>query len=174
MKITLKKADKSEKEIIQNLACFYTYDMSRHCGFLPGWETPSDGNYTCFDLSRYWEEPDRYPYLIEVDKELAGFALLHKIGSTVDIDWTIGEFFIVAKFQGKGIGCKIAHQLFNRFNGKWEVMQIPENSAAIAFWKKVIHEYTEGNFEISEKTVQDPKPHPMIVMTFSSSPDSGT
>ena len=168
MHISLDEAKESEKAIIQNLACFYTYDMSRYCGFLPGWETPNDGHFTCFDLSRYWVEPNRYPFLIRVDSELAGFALIHKIGSAEDIDWTIREFFIVAKFQGKGIGRKIAHEIFDRFPGKWEVMQIPENTAAIAFWEKAIREYTGNDVVKTEKIISEPKPHPMVVMTFCS------
>jgi len=171
MSVILQKVEKSDKSIIQNLAAFYTYDMSRCCGYLPGWKTPENGQFSCFDLSVYWKEPDRYPYFIRVDNELAGFALIHKIGTTNNIDWTIGEFFVVAKFQGKGIGREVARQLFTQFPGKWEVMQIPENTAAINFWEKVIKEYTGGNYKKTSKVVQEPNPHPMVVMTFLSTPE---
>ncbi len=171
MNVSLVKVEKSEKGIIQNLAAFYTYDMSRYCGGLPGWETPEDGAFSCFDLSKYWEEPNRYPYFIKVDNELAGFALIHKIGTTEDIDWTVGEFFVVAKFQGKSVGRKVARKLFIQFPGKWEVMQIPENTAAIHFWEKVISEYTNGDYSKTNKVVEKPRPHPMIAMTFFSTSD---
>lgn len=65
-KIKLIPALKEDKEIIQNLGRFYVYDMSRYCGFLKGWETPSNGLYECIDLSRYWDEPNRYPFLIKL------------------------------------------------------------------------------------------------------------
>ena len=170
MEIIIQEALTQDKNTIQNLACFYTYDMSRYCGFLPGWETPENGFFTCFDLSRYWEEPNRHPFLIRVDRELAGFALVHKMGTTKNIDWTIGEFFIVAKFQNKGVGRKVAEELFNRFPGTWEVMQIPENTAAINFWEKVICSYTGSNYTKLKKEINEPCPHQMIVMTFSSKP----
>jgi predicted acetyltransferase len=166
MEVILQKVKESEKNIVQNLAAFYTYDMSRYCGNLPGWETPNDGTFSCFDLSKYWTELNRYPYFIKVDNELAGFALIHKVGTAKDIDWTVGEFFVVAKFQGKGVGREVARKLFTQFPGKWEVMQIPENTAAIHFWEKVISEYTKGDYSKSNKIVQEPKPHPMVVMTF--------
>lgn len=166
MEIDITEASEPDKEIIQNLSCFYVYDMSRYCGFLPGWKTPRDGHFTCFDLSSYWEEEDRYPFLIHIDNELAGFALIHKEGSVKAVDWVMGEFFIVAKFQGKGIGRQIACEIFTQLPGTWEVMQIPENKAAITFWEKVIHEYTQGHFVKTTKTVSKPKPHPMVVMTF--------
>lgn len=174
MNISLHLALESEKNIIQNLACFYTYDMSRYCGFLPGWETPHDGRFTCFDLSRYWSEPNRYPFLIKVDNELAGFALVHKIGSSNDVDWTIGEFFIIAKFQGKGVGRTAAHKLFKQFPGKWEVMQIPQNTPAIAFWEKVIGEFSGGDLTKSQKILEEPTPHLMVAMTFYSKATSHT
>ena len=72
--------------------------------------------------------------LIKADGELAGFALINKVGSTPDVDWNIGEFFIVSKFQGKGIGSYVAEQIFNQFPGIWETSQIPENKAALDFW----------------------------------------
>ncbi|PIS01279.1 MAG: GNAT family N-acetyltransferase, partial [Chlamydiae bacterium CG10_big_fil_rev_8_21_14_0_10_35_9] len=72
---------------------------------------------------------------------------------------------------GKGIGREVARQLFTQFPGKWEVMQIPENTAAINFWEKVIKEYTGGNYKKTSKVVQEPNPHPMVVMTFLSTPE---
>ncbi|MBS3904963.1 MAG: GNAT family N-acetyltransferase [Simkania sp.] len=166
MQIDLVKATNKDKEVIQNLGRFYVYDMSKYCGFLPGWTTPASGLYECIDLSRYWEEADRYPFLIKVDGEVGGFALINKVGSTPDVDWNMGEFFIVSKFQGKGIGREVAERIFNQFHGTWEVMQIPENRAAIEFWNNVIDNYTNGNFQKTNKTVMEPKPHPMSVLKF--------
>ena len=75
--IKLVPALKEDKAIVQNLGRFYVYDMSRYCGFLKGWETPSNGPYECIDLSRYWDEPNRYPFLIQIMGKL-----LHKFGKS--------------------------------------------------------------------------------------------
>ena len=168
MKVTLHKASKKDKDKIQNLGRFYVYEMSRYCGFLPTWETPSNGLFECIDLSSYCDEPDRYAFLIKVEDELAGFVLINKVGSTPDVDWNIGEFFLVSKFQGKGIGRYVAEQIFNQFPGIWETSQIPENTAAIDFWDKVVSRYSHGQFEKTLKTVPKPKPHPMIILKFTS------
>lgn len=88
--------------------------------------------------------------------------------STPDVDWNIGEFFIVSKFQGKGVGRYAAEQVFNQFPGVWETSQIPENTAAIEFWDRVIRRYSHGQFEKTLKTVPEPKPHPMIILKFTS------
>lgn len=86
MKIELIAATKEDQIAIQNLDRFYGYDMSRYCGFLPGWETPPDGLYRCRDFSCYWEEPDRYSFLIKVGQELAGFVLVNKLGLVLPAD----------------------------------------------------------------------------------------
>jgi len=166
--IVLSKATKEEKTTIQNLGRFYVYEMSRYCGFLPTWDTPANGLFECIDLSSYCEQPDRHALLIKVDDELAGFALINKVGSTPEVDWNIGEFFIVSKFQGKGVGRYVANEIFNRFPGVWETTQIPENKAAIDFWENVVSKYSKGQFEKTCKIIPDPKPHPMIVLKFTS------
>lgn len=168
LKIKLVKATKEDKETIQNLGRFYVYDMYRYCGCLPGWNIPPNGLLECIDLSSYCEQPDRHAFLIKVDDELAGFVLINKVGSTSDVDWNVGEFFIASKFQGKGVGRYVAEQIFNQFPGIWETTQIPENKAAIDFWEKVVHRYSKGKFERSRKIIPEPKPHPMIVLKFSS------
>lgn len=168
MKITLSKATQEDKNTIQNLGRFYVYEMSRYCGFLPGWEVPSNGLFECIDLSSYCEKPDRQAFLVKVDEELAGFVLINKVGSTSDVNWNIGEFFIVSKFQGKGVGSHVAVLVFNQFPGVWETSQIPENKAAIEFWDRVVSRYSHGQFEKSLKTVPQPKPHPMIILKFTS------
>jgi predicted acetyltransferase len=169
MKITLLKATKEDKNTIQNLGRFYVYEMSRYCGFLPTWETPSNGLYECIDLSSYCEKLDRHAFLVKVDDELAGFALINKVGSAPDVEWNVGEFFIVSKFQGKGVGSYVAEQIFNQFPGTWETTQIPENQAAIDFWEKVVNKFSNGKFEKTRKIIPEPKPHPMIVLKFISS-----
>lgn len=168
MKITLVEATKEDKDTIQNLGRFYIYEMYRYCGFLPGWETPSNGLFECIDLSSYCEKSDRHAFLVKVEDELAGFALINKVGSAPDVDWNVGEFFIVSKFQGKGVGSYVAEQIFNQFPGTWETTQIPENRAAIDFWDKVVNKYTNGKFETTRKIIPEPKPHPMIVLKFTS------
>ncbi len=173
MKVTLLEAKKEDQETIQNLGRFYVYEMSRYCGFLPGWETPQNGLFACVDLRPYFENLNHYPFIVQVNGELAGFALINKAGSTPDVDWNMGEFFIISKFQGKGIGRRVAEQIFNQFPGVWETAQIPENEAAGYFWHKVIDRYTHGKFERSIKTIPYPTPHPMVILKFIAKPKVG-
>ena len=166
MNIELEAAPKSALEVVQNLARFYVYDMSRACGHMPGWEVPPDGLYECTDLSRYWTEPNRWPFLIKADGELAGFVLVNKEGSTPDVEWDMGEFFVIAKFQGKGVGRYAALKTFDRFPGTWEVRQMVSNQPAIDFWRRVIESYTHGHFTCETKPIGTPVACPMVVLKF--------
>jgi predicted acetyltransferase len=59
---------------------------------------------------------------------------VNKIGSTSDVDWNVGKFFIVAKFQGTGFGEDIGKQLCEQFPGVWEAAAMPENTASRRKW----------------------------------------
>lgn len=134
VKVSIIPATKEQIPVVQNMARFYAYDLSKSCGFyqLFDWSFPENGLYEARDVSKYWQS-NCYPFIIRVDDELAGFALINKIGSLPDVDWNMGEFFIVGKFQGKGVGRQVAFKLFNEFSGQWEVMQMPPNLPAIKF-----------------------------------------
>gem|GEM_PF-1138355 len=136
--------------------------------FLPTWETPSNRLFECIDLSSYFEKLGSHGFLVKIGEELAGFVLINKVGSTPDVDWNIGEFFIVSKFQGKGVGRYVAEQVFNQFAGVWEASQISENKPAIEFWDRIISRYSNGQFEKTLKIVLESKPHPMVILKFTS------
>ncbi|MBJ7449081.1 MAG: GNAT family N-acetyltransferase [Parachlamydiales bacterium] len=164
MALFLKEATLEDKQIIDNLNQYYTYDMSKPCG----WKIPACGRFDVLDLGWYWTEPNRHPFLIMLDKELVGFVLINKVGTCKAVDWNVGEFFVLGKFQGKGIGKEIAFQIFNKFKGIWEVAQMPDNLPAIAFWNKVIKNYTDDHFESFKTIIDGPKPYPMNILRFRS------
>lgn len=170
---TLTKATINDYLVIQNMARFYAYDLSRYCGqAYEGWEFPLDGLYECVDLKQYFENPKNRAFLVKIGDELAGFVLINQLEIMPEVDWNMGEFFIVAKFQRSGIGKKVAKQIFDQFPGEWSVGAIPQNTHALQFWRKVIAEYTNNHFqEIAKtreelKTAEHPEPYPMIILRF--------
>ncbi|MCX4079784.1 acetyltransferase [Rickettsia rhipicephali] len=62
--------------------------------------------------------------------------MLNKVGTHYKIDWNMGAFFLLYKF-GKCI----------KDYGK-------ENKPALIFWRKVINEFTKGNYLEEVKLVQ--------------------
>ncbi|MGD9591595.1 MAG: GNAT family N-acetyltransferase [Candidatus Berkiella sp.] len=162
----------NEFSIIEPLALYYEYDMSRYCGRLPGWEFPVSGNYLSKsliqNLKSYFSEKNRYPFLIRVDEHPAGFVMVNTIGTTAHVQWNMGEFFVLAPYQRCKIGQTIAKAVFERFMGEWEVAVIPQNTGALHFWKGVIHQFTNAKFSQEKKLLTKPENHQMIIFSFES------
>lgn len=178
-KTELLPATLDDYAVIQNMARFYAYDMSRDCGqHLEGWEFPKNGLYECNDFKKYLEANGNHAFLMKIDDELAGFVFVSKLEAMPEVDWNMGEFFIVAKFQRNGIGRMVAKQIFDQFPGEWSVGAIPHNTRALNFWRKIIAEYTYGKFhevvKTSEqlKTSEHPDPYPMVILRFKSPQDN--
>ncbi len=168
-KINIIPATIADYPIIQNISRFYVYDISRYCGFISkDWAMPKDGLYECFDLKKYFEDADKKPYLIKFgNSELVGFVLLDKHATSSNIDWNMGQFFILAKFQGKGIASEVVKRIWEIHSGKWEVSVIPENTPALAFWRKNISSITNGNYLEETKIIYYDKVQPKrIIFNF--------
>jgi predicted acetyltransferase len=112
-----------------------------------GWACTPDGRFDgCDKLATYWSEPGKHAFMLRADTELAGFALVRGNHEEENIDYSIGEFFVLRKFRRRGAGESIACQIFDRFRGRWKVSQLMRNTPAIAFWRAVIGRYTSGEF----------------------------
>jgi predicted acetyltransferase len=153
------------------MARFYVYDLSRGCGFISNdWAMPADGLYESFGFKEYFEDQSRKAYLIKIGHELAGFSLLNQVGTNPTTNWNMGELFVIAKFQSKGVGGQVVHQIFNMHPGIWEVSVIPENKSALRFWESTINSYTNGNFENETKIVVYDEHQPQrIIFSFDNS-----
>ncbi len=142
MRLALQEVKTAGVDVVRNLARFYVYDMSEHCGF----SCPESGLFGCRD-DRFWRcERNRF-FLVRAGREIAGFAVVESPAGTADHD--MAEFFILRKFRRRGLGTEVARRLFAMLPGEWTVMQLPENRPAIAFWRRVIADYTSGDFRES-------------------------
>lgn len=169
--LTIKKASLEDYPTIQNMARFYVYDMSRQCGFISDdWACPPDGLYESYDFKKYFEEADRRAFLIQIQDELVGFVLLNQLGNYPETNWNMGEFFILAKFQGRGVGQLVASKIWNMHEGFWEVAVIPENKQALAFWRQTIAAFTNNQYTEELKIARPGQPQPnRYILRFSTS-----
>ena len=138
---------------MQRMGSYYVYDMSEYVGSEPGWAFPDTGDYECDDFRPYFEDPLTSAFFIRVNGELAGFAIVDQKGSTPDVDHNMAQFFVHRKFKRRGVGVRAAHQCFRQFRGAWEVMVIPQNTGAYAFWKQAVSAFTNGDFQESRRRV---------------------
>lgn len=133
-------AGKEQEPILANLLELYAHDFSE---FHP-LELGCDGRFGYRDLPLYWNEPCRHPFLVSVDGKLAGLILV-KRGSEVSGDetvWDVAEFFVLRGYRRRGIGTKVAHEVWRQLPGLWEVRVMESNPAARDFWAHAVSTLT--------------------------------
>lgn len=145
MEVQVAVAGIEDRERLENLFAFYVYDFSEILNLDVG----DDGRFALPALGRYWTEPGLHPFLVRADTKLAGFALVQARSRLTGHEgvYDMAEFFVMRRYRRCGIGARAASFLFDRFRGRWEVRQKPENVDATAFWRRSIARYTEGRFE---------------------------
>ena len=120
--------------IVANLLQLYAHDFSEFHDL----ELGPDGRFNYTPLPLYWSDPNRYPFLVRMDGKLAGFVLVKRESSI----WDMVEFFVVRGYRRRGIGTAIAHDIWKRFPGPWEVRVMQSNHSALQFWQRAISAFT--------------------------------
>ncbi len=148
--IMINPINENQKSILENLMQLYFYDFSEF-NEADVTETGLYGSYPYLD--HYWVEKNRYPFFIYVKGKLVGFALVIRIHEDEQIYYSMSEFFVLKKYRRNGVGAVAAKKLFVQFKGDWRVTQILANQPAQTFWRKVIHEFTDGRYseEVNER-----------------------
>lgn len=156
MHIEVTRAPIEYAPVLRSLMELYMYDFSE----FTGWDVGEHGLFGYRYLDHYWTEPDRIPFLIRVDKKLAGFVLVRiRQRADGDSESSIAEFFVMRKYRRGGVGRIVAGRVFDMFPGWWNVAELNENTAGRTFWRNVIADYTGGSFtetasEDGRRTIQ--------------------
>jgi predicted acetyltransferase len=138
MQIEIFDARVEDEPVLANLMQLYLHDFTDWTD----WDVDSDGRYPTWDLHGCWTNPARHPFFIVVDGHIAGFAIVDR-GSheTNDPDvWDMAEFFVMRKYRRSAVGRVVAHRLFQRYPGRWEVRIMQGNERDLAFWRRIINE----------------------------------
>ena len=61
-------------------------------------------------------------------------------------DFHMAEFFIRKQYRRSGAGRDAATLIFDRFAGEWEILEYQRNPGAVAFWRRVVADYSRGQF----------------------------
>jgi predicted acetyltransferase len=129
-------ATADQAPVLANLLELYAHDFSEFRNL----EIGEDGRFHYQSLPLYWSEPGRHPFLIRMDGKLAGLVFV-KRGPAVsgsEAVWDMVEFFILRGCRRRGIGTQVAHEVWRRFPGLWEVRVIEANISAQHFWARAI------------------------------------
>ncbi len=131
----LRLCEKLNQHIIADLWQLYCYDLHTYSNLANIYY--QDGRYepmAYFD--NYWDESNRFPYVLYKNHEPVGFALVHDISVNPKADWKLAEFFIMAPFRREGLGQFLIEQLFQKHQGLWELSVLKDNVPALQFWEK--------------------------------------
>lgn len=126
--------------ILAQLLELYAHDFSEFYEI----EIGPEGRFGYRSLPLYWSEPGRHAFLARVEGKLAGLVLV-KRGSEVsgkETVWDMAEFFVLRGYRRRGIGTQIAHEVWRRFPGAWEVRVVESNVSAHNFWVRAISSLT--------------------------------
>ena len=153
LEIELVEVKESEKSVLRQLFELYAYDFSE----FDDADTNEYGYFGYRYLDHYWTEDARYPFFIRVNGILAGFVLISDFAYILSSGEakSVTEFFVMRKYRRKGIGKSVAFQVFDKFPGKWEVIQHGENEPSKIFWEEVIREYNQGYFRKEKVMTED-------------------
>jgi predicted acetyltransferase len=145
MPIEMVRAVPNDATTLANLLQYYVYDLTEVVDSQLG----ADGRFVVPSVDAYWSDAWRHPHLVRVDGKLAGFALVQQRSRITgdQTTWDVAEFFVMRRYRRQGVGAIIATRIFETFRGRWEVRERTKNHAAIAFWRRVIGAYTDGNYE---------------------------
>lgn len=142
MEIEVTQASLDDKPILQRMMEFYQYDFSEYDDN----DLDLNGIYGYPWLDHYWWEQGRHAFIVRVDGKLAGFVLVNQFTYLSNSEWSIAEFFIMRKYRRKDVGKTAAFFIFDMFRGIWEVHQLENNVPSQQFWRKIISEYTHGQY----------------------------
>tara|TARA_R110002094_G_scaffold206484_2_gene177078 strand:- start:238 stop:705 length:468 start_codon:yes stop_codon:yes gene_type:complete len=96
---------------------------------------PDGPPYVPQTLDRYWTDPGRHPYLIELDGAPIGFALVWNHPDGVH---EMVEFTILPDHRQQGIGTQAAVLLFEALGGDWTLGVATHSPGGMAFWTRCL------------------------------------
>ncbi len=137
-----------QEDLLRSMYSLYLHDLSEFTDF---YQLDGGGEWTP-DYLPTWRDRDNpavRPYLIWLDDRPVGLAL---VGAkpfpymSADVDYRMSEFFIMRGCRRGGVGRAAAQHVFAMLPGTWEIVQLPDNRAATAFWLRVVGEYTRGQY----------------------------
>lgn len=149
MVIYVEKIEKKDKHILTNLFQLYLHDIS----FSLPMDVNKHGIFDCASLDSYVnDEIENYPFFIKADNKYIGFALIDKRIIESNDTYELNILFILNSYKNNGIGRIIAFNMFNMFEGNWEIKPTPHCRRAKKFWERVIKEYTNNKYTIEYGT----------------------
>lgn len=101
-------------------------------------------------VMRWVADPQATLLIIAHGSEPAGFALVRTTpprAADRNVQFRMAEFFIARPWRRRGVGRQAVRLILDRFAGRWEINEDLRNTAAVAFWRRVVAAYTQGSYQ---------------------------
>ena len=151
MEVKLEKVTITNKEILYKLLQYSLYEGSMYID--NNIDDKGDFIYPWFD--NYFTDNDRAAYIIKNDNNILGMVMVNENLKFLKKGKCIAEMLILPKYRRKHIATKAVYQIFDEYKVSWEVQPMENNQTAYAFWKNTIKNYTNGNYQIKNDSIED-------------------
>ena len=143
----MRVGDSRDRAVLERLYPLYLHDLSE---FTRHYSLDEHGRWQPDYLSDWLGRRECSSLLVRVGGTPAGFALIAERPfpfMSTQAEVRLAEFFVARPFRGRGVGRAGATAAFDSFHGRWQVNVIAANEPAIAFWRRVVSDYTDGRFQ---------------------------
>lgn len=99
-------------------------------------------------MARWFADDTAHPVVILKNDQRTGFALVSRPprNQRFAVDYRMAEFFVCLSARRLGVGKDAARLIFDRFGGTWEITEFLYNTPAVAFWRSIVNDYTNGQY----------------------------
>lgn len=139
--VALRPATSADHALLDGLMQFYMYDFSEFARNPADFRFNARGGFEPYPrLADYFGAKDRWPLLIYVGDDVAGFALINQRSHLTggEVERNVAEFFIGRPFRRNGVATRAFHKLLRLHPGSWEVAVAARNAPALSFWSRAI------------------------------------
>lgn len=166
MNITLERATNETRPVIHHLFLQFFYALAEFDQYIyindfglpiyrPDGPPPRGSAPETFDEAvrmNFWVRDQCEQFIIRANGLTAGYAIVAAGLEHLPrgVDYELLDFYIAPPYRRSGVGRQAARLVFDLYRGEWVVFELQRNEPAKRFWRKVIREYTRGNFAESE------------------------
>ncbi|MCV2353055.1 GNAT family N-acetyltransferase [Paucibacter sp. B2R-40] len=146
-------ASPDERPVVRHLLQLYLHDFSA----FDGDDVNEAGLYHYPWVEEYWQAP-KAAFVFKVAGRYAGFCLVDGAQAGLLLpgsEHAICEFFVLRKYRKSGLGRFAAAAVFSSRAGRWEVAEHANNHAAQTFWRRVIADFSRGQFSEQQLNSDD-------------------
>lgn len=136
--IEIQIVDVSKKVLLDSLMQDYLGELSVYSDDIQS----IDGRFQYPYLEAYWRDPERDPFFIFSEGQLAGFLLIRRDHDPINgrSVMEVAELYIARDSRKRSIGGQALKKIWQQYRGHWRVCVLASNQPALRFWQSVIQE----------------------------------